>query len=219
MFGSKKGIRCAIVIGVISVIIAVSGSNASFAKAQEYPGSISGNVYTNESFGITYVFPQGWFVDKKITDEMNSNANKFRESQSEGDQSVFKPSYTLLRVSDGPQQAPCQNCPPRPKDSSTITLSVAPMAASGADQTAYDMQNGFKRRFDGRGAYRVIRGPMAFSVNGQLFSRMDASNGNTFQGDAITIRKHFRIEFQISATTTERLEDLYKTLSSLQLKP
>ena len=50
------------------------------------------------------------------------------------------------------------------------------------------------------------------------FSRMDMATGLIYQGHAIAIRDHVRIEFQFVAESPEQLEDLYKSLNTLQFK-
>jgi hypothetical protein len=72
--------------------------------------------------------------------------------------------------------------------------------------------------FDGKGL-RFVNGPTPCSFNGHNFSRTDTTTGVAYQGDALTIRNHYQIEFRLFADTPEQLEDLYATLNTLQLKP
>jgi len=66
-----------------------AGSDESFVKEQtsqtaiEQPhlGSVSGNEYTNDFFGMTYTFPKTWLVDRAAMDEKNASAKKFFASQ------------------------------------------------------------------------------------------------------------------------------------------
>lgn len=222
------GVLSATVIAVACFLLSVRADDGAIrahgrpfqtAVTEPDPGSVSGNVYTNEFFGMTYRFPQGWFVDKTETDQYNASTEKFRTSQTGNGNSTVRPSYTLLIVSRVSEGARCENCPVEHEHGPRITLSVGSLTDSGQAQTANDIQSTFKRRFDGKGKYRVVRGPTTCSYNGEMFSCMDATNGATYQGDAITIRKHYRIEFQMFADSPEQLEDLYKTLDTLQFKP
>jgi hypothetical protein len=187
------------------------GRQSQMANTQRDLGSVSGNVYTNKGVGITYTFPQGWFVNKTATDKQNGSVK-----ESGGNPSPFHNGYNLLTVSKLPEEtALCGNCSSTRVRGPHIRLDVSTVAPSD-DQTAVGIQNSIKRLFDGKGKFRVIRGPEVCSFGGQTFSRMDATNGTTYQGDAITIRKPYQIEFQFFADSPEQLEELYDTLNSLR---
>jgi len=64
-------------VAVAGIALTVIGSsqarprqNSNAASAFDL-GSISGNVYTNNSVGMTYEFPKGWFVDRAWIDAQN----------------------------------------------------------------------------------------------------------------------------------------------------
>jgi hypothetical protein len=202
-----------------------AGSDESFVKEQtsqtaiEQPhlGSVSGNEYTNDFFGMTYTFPKTWLVDRAAMDEKNASAKKFFASQS-GDHSAVHQSYTLLMVSRSPEEIRCEGCSSIRVLGPRIMLSAGTLTSAGRDQTAADIQDAGRRLFDGRPGYQVIRGPAVWSSGNQTFSRMDAKVGAGYEGDAIVVRQGYWIEFKISADTPEQLEELYDTLNSLQFK-
>lgn len=47
---------------------------------------------------------------------------------------------------------------------------------------------------------------------------MDMATGFVYKGDAIATGDHVRIEFQFVAESPEQLEELYKSLNTLQFK-
>ena len=59
-------------------------------------GSISGEIYTNRMFGMTYQIPRGWHVDEAAMNESNAPT---------GD-SVSHKSSTLLEISERPSDTP-----------------------------------------------------------------------------------------------------------------
>jgi hypothetical protein len=206
---------------VFAIAYTVAGRALAQATFQNPPdlGSVSGNVYTNDSFGITYTFPQGWVVDKTTLSHQTTSEEKFHASQSQTDGSALHGSYTLLMVSKLPEEIiHCKDCSSTRVHNPRIILSVSLVPASDEAQTASDIQNRIKQMFDGKGN-RFVNGPTPCSFNGQTFSRMDAATGVAYSGDAITIRNHDQIEFSFFADTPEQLEDLYATLNTLHLKP
>ena len=204
-----------------------AGSDESFVKEQtsqtaiEQPhlGSVSGNEYTNDFFGMTYTFPKTWLVDRAAMDEKNASAKKFFASQPNSDQSAVHQSYTLLMVSRSPEETRCEGCSSIRVLGPRIMLSVGTLTPAGRVQTAADIQDAGRRLFDGRPGYQVLRGPAASLFGSQTFSRMDAKVGAGYEGDAIEVRQGYCIEFMISAYTPEQLEELYDTLNSLKFKP
>jgi hypothetical protein len=213
--------RFLVALFVLAIAYTVAGQALALVAFQNPPdlGSVSRNVYTNDSFGITYTFPQGWVVDKTALSHQTTSEENFHASQPQTDGSAPHGSYTLLMVSKLPEEIiHCKDCSSTRVHGPKIVLSVGLVSASDELQTASDIQNKFKQMFDGKGT-RFVNGPTPCSFNGQTFSRMDSTNGVAYSGDAITIRNHYTIEFRLSADTPEQLEDLYATLNTLQLKP
>jgi hypothetical protein len=206
---------------VFAIAYTVAGQALAQVAFQNPPdlGSVSGNVYTNDSFGITYTFPQGWVVDKTALSHQATSEEKFRASQPQTDGSALHGSYTLLMVSKIPEEIiHCKDCSSTRVHNPNIILSVGVVPASSELQTASDIQNKFKQMFDGKGL-RFVNGPTPCSFNGHNFSRTDTTTGVVYQGDALAIHNHYTIEFRLFADTPEQLEDLYATLNTLQLKP
>jgi hypothetical protein len=216
---AKWGFLVALVLSALAYTV-TSGAPA-LAAFQNPPdlGSVSGNVYTNDSFGITYTFPQGWVVDKTALSHQTTSEEKFHASQPQTDGSEPHGSYTLLMVSKLPEEIiHCKDCSSTRVHNPRIILSVSLVPASDELQTASDIHNKIKQMFDGKGT-RFVNGPTPCSFNGLTFSRMDSTNGIAHNGDALTIRSHYMIEFSFFADAPEQLEDLYATLNTVQLKP
>ena len=209
-----------VMVGIIGAL-SVTGQVSHPAAAHPALGSVTGNEYTNESLGMTYVFPKGWFVDTAAMAAANEVLKKYVASHDQSGRFKDYQGSTWLMVSESPEQIDCDNCSPirtfTPGPS--IILSGSAMDASDEHKTDVDIQNAVKGQLEGRGGFHVVRGPTEFFVSGQSFSRMDTTNGLLYRGDAIAIRNHVRVEFQFVAQTAEQLESLYKTLNTLQFKP
>lgn len=217
---AKKG-RFLVALFVFAIACTVAGHALAQVAVQNPPdlGSVSGNIYTNDSFGITYTFPQGWVVDKTALSHQTTSEEKFHATQPQTDGLTLRGSYTLLMVSKLPEEIiHCRDCSSTRVHNPNIILSVGVVPASGELQTASDIQNKFKQMFDGKGL-RFVNGPTPCSFNGHNFSRTDTTTGVAYQGDALAIHNHYTIEFRLFADTPEQLEDLYATLNTLQLKP
>jgi hypothetical protein len=155
---------------VFAIACAVARGTVAQVAFQNPPdlGSVSGNVYTNESFGITYTFPQGWVVDKTALSRQTSSEQKSYASQPQTDGSTPHGSYTLLMVSKLPEEIiQCEDCSSIRVHSPKIILSVGIAPASAEVQTPSDIQNKIKQMFDGEGI-RFVHGPHA-----PLFQRTD----------------------------------------------
>lgn len=199
--------------------LSVEGQLSQSATTQITLGSVTGNEYTNESLGMTYLFPKGWFVDMAAMAATNESVKKYVASHDQSGRFKDYQGSTWLMVSQSPEQIDCDNCSSIHTSGSSIILSGSAMDASDEHKTGVDIQNAVKSRLEARGGFHVVRGPTEFFVSGQSFSRMDMTNGLLYHGDAIAIRNHVRVEFQFVAQTAEQLEDLYKTLNTLQFKP
>jgi len=185
-------------------------------------GTVSGNLYTNESLGLEFTFPADWFVDKHSMEAENEAANKFHSSQQQNTPSSNEhTSYTLLIVSESQEQPGCRGCESVEVFGPKIELSAGPFTAFQGHQTALDIQIAMKHLLEKRKIYEIIGGPEACSYGGQDFSRMETKasvfpDRFTYLGDAITIRNSYWIEFQLHARSPEELDKLYQTLGSVQ---
>ena len=203
----------------ITDALSVKGQVSQPAAAQPALGSVTGNEYSNESIGMTYVFPKGWFVDTATMAATNESVKKYVASHDQSGRFKDYQGSTWLMVSKSPERVDCDSCSSIHISGPSITLSGSAMDSSDEHKTGADIQNAIKGRLEDRGGFHVVRGPTEFLVSGQSFSRMDMTNGPLYHGDAIAIRNHVRVEFQFVAETAEQLEDLYKTLNTLEFKP
>ncbi len=200
-------------------MLSVKGQVSQPAAAQPALGSVTGNEYSNESIGMTYVFPKGWFVDTAMMAATNESVKTYVASHDQSGRFKDYQGSTWLMVSKSPERVDCDSCSSMHISGPSIILSGSAMDPSDEHKTGADIQNAIKSRLEGRGGFYVVRGPTEFFVGGQSFSRMDMTNGLLYHGDAIAIRNHVRVEFQFVAETAEQLEDFYKTLNTLQFKP
>ena len=199
--------------------IVMGGSSVAFqvgalqlGAAQPSLGSVVGNKYTNDSVGITYVFPKGWFVDAATM----AATNDIVERQSATHDKDHQGSLWLMvsKFAEEPNAKPGSVV-----RGPSIILSGSTVNASDEHKTATSIQNAAKQQIESKGGL-VVTGPTTFSVSGQSFSKIDTTiNGFVYRGDAVTIRNHVRIEFQFLADSTAQLENLYKTLNTLQFRP
>jgi hypothetical protein len=206
------------VSGICGVALPVKGQASQSRAAQPGLGSVVGNKYTNDSVGMTYVFPKGWFVDTAAMAAANDIVKKYVATHDSGGRFKDYQGSVWLMVSKSAEE-------PNAKPGSfvrgpSIILNGSTLDASDEHKTAAEIQNAAKQRIQSKGSLVVVTGPTDFSVGGQTFAKLDTTtNGFIYQGDVVTIRNHVRIEFQFLADSTEQLEDLYKSLNTLQFRP
>jgi hypothetical protein len=212
----------------LAMLISIGASDGAFSTKGQVPqstgsppsvDSVTGNEYVNNSIGMTYVFPEGWFVDTAAMASARDSLKKFVATHDQNGRTKDYENYGLLMVSKSPERVACDGCASVSTSGPSIILSSATVDDSDEHKTGADIQNVVKKEFAKRGGLLVVRGPEEFSIGSQTFSRMDMTNGFLYKGDAIAIRNHIRIEFQFVAGNAEQLEDLYKTLHTLQFKP
>ena len=114
---------------------AASSSQSPSPATSAKLGSIAGNVYTNDSLGMTYEFPKGWFVDQAWMDMANRPQDPGPrptdpEEQAKYDSMVamMKGTHALISVSEQSAASPKVSGP-------RIQLTVSPVFEnrSGAD--------------------------------------------------------------------------------------
>jgi hypothetical protein len=208
------------------MLIGIGGSGVLSIKASASQStvmpppvdSVTGNEYVNNSIGMTYVFPKGWFIDTAAMASAKDSVKKFVATHDQNGRAKDYENSGLLMVSKSPEKVACDGCSSVSTSGPSIILSVSSVEPSDEQKTGADIQNTIKGIYGGRGGLRAVRGPEEFFVAGQSFSRIDMTNGFAYKGDAIAIRNHIRIEFQFVAGNSEQLEDLYKTLHTLKFK-
>jgi len=180
-------------------------------------GSVTGNKYTNDSVGMTYVLPQGWSVDAAAMAAANDTAKKYLATHGSGGDSTDYSGPVWLVVSKFAEK-------PNAKPGSfvsgpSIILSGSTLHGPDEHKTAAEIQNAAKQQLESKDRLVFVTGPTDFSIGGQSFSRIDRTVGGfIYWSDAVTIRNHIRIDFQFMAVSTTQLEDLYKSLNTLEFR-
>lgn len=195
----------------------VSVHTLQTGKAKPDLGTVSGNVYTNDSLGLTYAFPSGWLVDKDAVDSINE-----QPAYASGQAPNKSPS--LLMVSQQPEEARCEGCSSHSVRGPRILIYASAVPSSSKEQTSNAVLLRIKQLLAGSPSAKVVREPADCSFGGQTFSRMDVKwaspkGGASYSGDAVTIRRGYLIQFTIFAESLEQLDELFQTLNSLQFKP
>lgn len=202
-----------------AVVASVQGMPANQNAADL--GSISGNVYTNDSLGMTYEFPKGWVVDRAWMDAQNKPAEVGArptdpEEAAKYDSMVAmrKGTHALLAVSEkGTDNA---------QSSARIQLTVSPRFD---DKTGLDVLNGMKSAYDHVRLIQIVGDPANYTFGGATFARMDMRlldvilrGGAGFQSAIIGVRNQQYLQFLIVANTQERLDAIVHSLDSLRFQ-
>jgi hypothetical protein len=185
-------------------------------------GSISANVYTNDSLGMTYEFPKGWLLDRAWMDSQNKPAD-FGTRPTDPEQAakydsmvaMRKGTHALLAVSEkGTDTA--QASGPR------IQLTVSPVFEG---KTGSDVLNGMKSAYDHMRLIQIVGDPANCTFGGVTFSRMDMRlldvilrGGAGFQSAIIGVRNRQYLQFLLVANTQEQLDGIVHSLDSLRFK-
>jgi hypothetical protein len=185
-------------------------------------GSVSGNVYTNDSLGMTYEFPKGWFVDRAWMEAQNKPADFGTRPNDPQEAAKYdslvamrKGTHALLAVSEkGTDTA--QASGPR------IQLTVSPVFE---DKTGLDVLQGMKSAYDHMRLIQIVGDPANYTFGGVTFSRMDMRlldvilrGGAGFQSAIIGVRNQQYLQFLIVANTQEQLDASVRSLDSLRFK-
>jgi len=188
-------------------------------------GSVSDNVYTNDSLGLTYQFPKAWYVDKKEMDKLNqeSEAPSVRNNAGASASTPNSKNYTLLMVSQRPEETSCDECSSARVRGPRILLYSGVLLPSSGDQTPGALLDRIKPLLSHSPSVQIVREPEDCLFGGHAFSRMDTKwdlpgGGVTYSGDAVTFLRGFVIQFTIFADSPEQLEKLFRSLNSLQFK-
>jgi hypothetical protein len=195
----------------------MKGQDSQSRNAQADTGTVSGNEYSNDSVGMKYVFPKGWSVDVAGMTAANDIAKKYAETHAQSRRSEDYKHLVWLMISKSEEQA-------NPEARSSIAgpfiiLTGASAGILDEHETVAELQNKEKRRIEREGGLVVVTEPTEFSVSGQIFSRIDVTrNGFIYESKAVTIRNNVLIEFQFLAGSRDQLQNLYKSLSTLQFR-
>ena len=185
-------------------------------------GSVSGNVYTNNSLGLRYEFPKDWGVAQAAMDYENTPPKESEpKPDAPVDGKIFHAgdnSCVLLEVAKHPSEGPRHPAPP------SIRLEVGKITASQESMSARDVLDFMRRTTKSNFFGRVVREPTDYSFGGQTFSRMDMTrtmpthggSRTTYGSDVVGIRKGYRLIFEIVANNPKELDELFETLNSLQ---
>lgn len=185
-------------------------------------GSISGNVYTNDSLGMAYGFPKGWFVDHAWMDMANRPqdpgprpADPAEQAKYDATVAAMQSTHALLAVSEHTADTPGGGGP-------RIQLSVSPVFEN---KTGADILNGMKSMYGHMRLIQIVDDPADYTFGGQTFSRMDMRlldvilrGGAGFQSAIIGVRDGQYLQFLILASTPEQLDSLVHSLDSLRFK-
>ena len=185
-------------------------------------GSIADNVYTNNSIGVTYEFPKGWFVDRAWIEAQNKPQDlgprpTDPEQQAKYDSMVAmrKGTYALLAVSEHGGDTASDTGP-------RIQLSISPVFEN---KSGADILNGMKSMYGRMRLVQIVDDPADYTFGGVTFSRMDLRlldvilrGGAGFQSAIIGVRNGQYLQFVVLANTPEQLDSLVHSLDSLRFK-
>jgi hypothetical protein len=213
---------CAVVAVFILFVFggmrATSQRNASQStSAQPGLGFVTADKYTNDSVGITYIIPKGWFVDTAAMVAANDSTKKYVATHDDGGQfKNYQGSVWLMvsKLSEKPNTRPGSSI-----SLPSITLSGSRVGPTDLHKTPFEIQKAAKQQLEAKDRVVYVTGPTDFSVGGQTFSRIDKTLGAfIYWSDAVTVRNHVRIDFQFMADSATQLEDMYKSLNTLEFR-
>lgn len=199
-----------------------SGSSNTGSQISADLGSISGNVYTNDSLGMTYEFPKGWFVDRAWMNAQNKPA-ELGTRPTNPDDAVKYDSMVAIRRATHPLLAVSEKGPETDQSTSPrIQLTVSPALDS---RTGLDILNGMKSAYANVRLVQIVGDPQNYTFGGVTFARMDMRlldvilrGGAGFQSAIIGVRNRQYLQFLILANTQEQLDGIVHSLDSLRFK-
>ena len=192
-------------------------------------GSVSGNVYTNEYFGFSYQFPEGWTaVDK----ENQQVAEEFIAETIVGENKALgvvvkaaqELTYTLLRAFQHPPGTPGIEF------NSNLQIHVEDASSNPGVKTGKDYLLGLQeaqklmRMLGMKGIrFKMISGPTPYTFGGKEFFRADfdvrvklgGSKIRGYQAWIVTILREHILKFVFATDKRQRLDELCQTVESL----
>lgn len=214
-------ILAGIAMAVVALVPAFARQDSDSAPSFDL-GSTSGNVYTNNSLGIIYEFPNGWFVDQAWIDAQNKPvdlgprpADPDQATKYDSMVAMKKGTHALLAVSEHGGDTASDTGP-------RIQLSVSPVFEN---RSGADILNGMKAAYDHMRLIQIVDDPADSTFGGVTFSRMDLrlldvilKGGAGFQSAIIGTRNGHYLQFLILANSPEQLDSLVHSLDSLRFK-
>ncbi|HXX43451.1 MAG TPA: hypothetical protein VEJ38_01890 [Candidatus Acidoferrales bacterium] len=185
-------------------------------------GSIAGNVYTNDSIGMTYEFPKGWFVDRGWIETQNKPVD-LGPRPTDPDQAAKYDSMVAMKQGTHALLAVSEHGGDTASDTGPrIQLSVSPVFDNRAGA---DILSGMKAAYDHMRLIQIVEDPADHTFGGLTFSRMDLrlldvilKGGAGFQSAIIGTRNRQYLQFLILANSPEQLDSLVHSLDSLRFR-
>ncbi|HXX19769.1 MAG TPA: hypothetical protein VEJ46_10230 [Candidatus Acidoferrum sp.] len=199
-----------------------SASSPQTAQPPADLGSVSGNLYTNDSLGMAYEFPKGWFVDRAWIEAQNKPVDSGPRPTDPDEAAKYdsmvamkQGTHALLAVSERGGDTASDSGP-------RIQLSVSPVFDN---KTGGDILTGMKSVYGHMRLIQIEDDPADVTFGGQIFSRMDMRlldvilrGGAGFQSAIIGVRNGRYLQFLILANSQEQLDSLVHSLDSLRFK-
>ena len=166
-----------------------SSSKPHAASHLPDPGSLSGNLYRNPSFGFTCTFPFGW-VDRTADMQQDDDSGQ---------------SLALLAVFEHPPQATAESI------NSSIVIAAESLSAYPGIKTAADYF-GPITEVATKQEMKQEAEPYEFTVGTVHVVRGDYSRARgsqtLYQSSLVLIRKKFILSFTFLASSQQEIEDL-----------
>lgn len=166
-------------------------------------GSISGNVYTNDSLGMAYEFPKGWFVDHAWMDMANRPqdpgprpADPAEQAKYDATVAAMQSTHALLAVSEHTADTPGGGGP-------RIQLSVSPVFEN---KTGADILNGMKSMYGHMRLIQIVDDPADYTFGGaDVFPNGHETPGcDLARRCRVSVRDHRRSRRAIFAVSNSR---------------
>jgi hypothetical protein len=184
-------------------------------NSQVDTGVISGDVYTNSTFRMRYQIPRGWYIDKEAMRKANEDSRRFLKNESP---TIDYESSVLLDIIERPSKVP-------PAPVTRIQLSASKIVAGSRTQSPSDLLDRVKDTWSRIPRARVIRGPGDCAPGPASFSCLYiqepvGEGGFVYEGELITAREGYFVQFQVFATTAEELTELVaRVFRALRFQP
>ena len=199
-----------------------AGTASAARQALADLGSISGNVYTNDSLGMSYEFPKNWLVDQAWIDQQN-RPQDFGPRPPDPEEAAKYDSMVAMKKGTHALLAVSEQAPGAAKVSGArIQLSVSPVFEN---KSGAEILNGMKSMYANARLIQIAGDPADFTAGGQTFSRMDMRlldvilrGGAGFQSAIIGVRQGQYLQFLMLANSREQLDSLVRSLGSLRFK-
>jgi len=223
---SSAPVRCAILILLLPALASAQTKPADGSTIKMDPcgmvmsagcGHVSGNVYHNEYFGISYTFPENW---NPLPQELLLSVHQQKAEQDRKEAIAKNPGKPVYLFETWDLFIATRLALPPPSDSNVFNSNIVLWADELSQQvhTPADQLSGFTQE----PGTKLLKPLTHVTLSGREFLRADrldhTPEGDVYHARIITFMRYYAVGADFYSGNAQELETMAKTLESLQFE-